>query len=140
MEEKICFWWWYWRPYWWAPLDPYSYTVWLVFWLIFLIILVGGAIATWHLRRSWWKERIRRRNEAISRRVQMQEEIMADRAAARRAALRRAGVAKPFKPMKPIKPPKTAATGVQEEIRFCRHCGAEVPPGTVYCGQCGKKV
>jgi len=46
----------------------------------------------------------------------------------------------PSKPAPRPEPPKPAQEPVKPAAKFCRHCGAQVEPGDIYCIECGNKV
>jgi len=43
-------------------------------------------------------------------------------------------------PRPPISPAKPVSEPVKPAAKFCRHCGAKVEPGDVYCIECGDKL
>ena len=53
-------------------------------------------------------------------------------------------VSTPRPPVSPAKPAagseKPAAEPDKPAAKFCRHCGAKVEPGDVYCIECGEKL
>lgn len=54
--------------------------------------------------------------------------------------LTRSGVRAAFAALPPLTPTRPAPQRPTVVVKYCAHCGAEVEPGAVFCGHCGKPL